>query len=155
MKLLNRFFFLVVLVAVLTGCKKSEIDAWLSNVNKLKVNAEETTERFSFNEEEQKIFKAYYAELQEKVAEIQDDPKLQKEFNKILSKENLDTLCSKILTKHTSWSTLKAHCQSGGFFLCSDSVASYPETLKAMRALLTSDLQVKFDKAANCKAALE
>lgn len=152
---MKNFILISIALLTLSGCKESDVQAWVEKTDSLRVASELASQNFSFREDEQRAFKKYYGELASKVVTIKEDAKLQKGFNQFLAKQNLETLCSKILSKRVLWVSLSNNCQTNGFFLCAEEVAAYPEVMKTLRDLLTPDLQKRFDQTESCKAAIE
>ncbi len=135
--------------------EEEEIQTWIQKMDTLRSEAQKESTQTPYGQPQYEAFKKYFSELNQRVLTLKNDEKLQKPFNSVVEKSNLqDDLCPKIFLTKNEWQTIMHNCTRNRFFLCSEEVRSYSDMVSSLRNQLTSQNQNRFDTASSCKDAL-
>ncbi len=144
-------------VLALTACNEVEIQQskdWVDKMEQFRGKTEQAIPLKPYRTEQQVIFKEYFGELVRNALRIKEDEKVAKQFNKWVSKQDLNQVCSRVFIRKTDWESVNVGCTKNGFYLCSEDVRAYPDTLKTLRESLSPDQQKRFNEAKACQEAV-
>jgi len=154
----TKIAILVSFMAVLTGisgCEEGQdIQNWVENTSKLRLEAEKKAEEVPYRQPQHAALKAYFAELTKLSLALKNDEGFRKRFNDAASKTDLNQVCSKVFVTKTEWQLMMNRCTRNRFFLCAEEVRANPDIITSIRAQLQLEQKARFDKADACKNAL-
>ncbi len=141
----------------LSSCNEVEIQQskeWVDKMDELRGKTEQAIPLKPYRTEQQVIFKDYFGELLKTALRITEDEKVAKQFNRWVSKDDPNQICSRIFIRKGDWESVNAGCTKNSFYLCSEDVRAYLDTLKSLRDHLSADQQKRFDESRACRAAV-
>ena len=145
--LVSLFFFM--------ACnEEDEIQKWIQNIERLKLAAQEERDHTPYSQKQQETLKAYFSEINQMVITLKKEDKYVKPLNSFIEKNDLATLCPKILLLKDEWQIMMKNCTRNRFFLCAEEVRSYTEIILTLNQLLNSKNQNQFDITPACKDSL-
>ena len=151
----TRILLCVVSLFFFTACnEEAEIQKWVQNIERLKLDAQEVRNQTPYGQIQQETLKAYFSEINQIVITLKKEDKYVKPLNSFIEKNDLATLCPKILILKDEWQTMMKNCTRNRFFLCAEDVRSYPQILSALKQFLNSKNQNQFDTLPACKDSL-
>ncbi|MBI3019426.1 MAG: hypothetical protein HYY61_06005 [Deltaproteobacteria bacterium] len=137
------------------ACKEEgDIQKWIQKIEQRKISAQEERDHTPYGQKQQETLKAYFSEINQMVMTLKNEEKYVKPLNAVIEKNDLATLCSKILLLKEEWQTIMRHCTRNRFFLCAEEVRSYPQILSALKTTLNPKNQNQFDITPACKDSL-
>ncbi len=154
-KLVSHIFIISCLLMTFTGCKEMDFDKWIESVNLLLDKTLELSNQAPYNEKHYIVLKNYFNEIDQITLTIKSNPKLIKYFNSKIKESDLESLCSQVFISKVEWLSIVNHCTRNNFFLCSEEVRTYNETLNILRSFLDKDQRNRFDNTNSCRDAIE
>lgn len=150
-----RLLILILEIPLLLGvgkCSRTEtITSWIKTTNQLRIQAESLGSTIPYKKEQYLALKAYFQEMNRIAVKLTEKKSLAKKFSSMLSKGDINQFCDKLFVKSPEWKQMMHNCMRGPYFLCSDEVRSYPDTVQALRNLLSPELQKALDNAPHCE----
>ncbi len=120
-------FILLFLPLLATGCKQLEsIKEDISTLSQLK---SEIPTAGPYSYEDHELLSDYFSGLNLLVKKINDHPKGKKGLARYLKKNGLVRTCGKILVDRDSWAAIKANCWKGEYFICSEDVLEFEDSI--------------------------
>lgn len=147
---MRQIIFLICLVAN-TAFAQSEIASMISEVSKLKVEAESTLGATPYRAKEHQVIKNYFVGIRDFVVQIKDDSRTNRRFNSYLTNQEMGKFCSEVLINLKDWEQIKTNCTRNRFFLCTEDVNEYPETKKLFSEILSTELLQVFKNTPECQ----
>jgi|TARA_B100000749_G_scaffold280077_2_gene274681 hypothetical protein len=121
------FCILLVLPILITGCKQLEsITEDISVLTQLK---SEIPTAGPYSYEDHELLSDYFSGLNLLIKKIDDHPKGKKGLAKYIRKNGLVNTCGKILVDKESWASIKANCWKGEYFICSEDVLEFEDSI--------------------------
>jgi len=99
----------------------------IRNLSGLKRNLP-TQGPFSF--EEQERISNYFMGVNLLIKKIDEHPKGKKGLKKYIEKKGLANLCQSILVSKPTWDQIEANCWKGEYFICSEDILDFEETIE-------------------------
>ncbi|MBI2645913.1 MAG: hypothetical protein HYW85_02620 [Deltaproteobacteria bacterium] len=151
----SRILLCIVSLFLFVACnEEEEIQKWIQKIEQLKLDAQEVRNQTPYGQKQQETLKAYFSEINQMVITLKKEDKYVKPLNSFIEKNELATLCPRILILKDEWQIMMKNCMRNRFFLCAEEVKSYPEILLALKQFLNSKNQNQFDTTAACKDSL-
>lgn len=141
-------YFVLLSQIMLVGCKEMEsLENDIESLSELKVvlpiNGPYTYED---NEELAK----YFSGLNLLVKKIDEHPKGKKGLDRYLKDNRISRLCEKILISKDNWLQIMENCQVGDYFVCSEDVIEFTDTIELFSKNLSGRNRNKFVSNAEC-----
>ena len=155
----SSFIGLVACFAMLSGVagcddEAQDIQNWVENTNKLRVTAKQQGDVVPYRQDQFKALKAYFAEVNQMVLALKNDPNFAGRFNQAVAKADLKVTCAKVFLTKPEWEVIVERCTRNNFFLCAEEVRAYPDMVSTMRGKLGADQQRRFDQTEACRRAM-
>ena len=147
---MRQIIFLICLVAN-TAFAQSEIASMISEVSKLKIEAESTLGATPYRAKEHQVIKNYFVGIRDFVVQIKDNSRTNRRFNSYLAAQEMGKFCSEVLINLKDWEQIKTNCTRNRFFLCTEDVNEYPETKKLFSEILSTELLQVFKNTPECQ----
>lgn len=148
--------FVTLLLLMLAACDEEdvvggEIKEWLESLNRLKFHAEEQAEVIPYGKVQYEIFKNYFSKINNIILSLRDNEKMAMAFRAAVEQKDLSDICSKAFLKRSTWEKMMQGCQHERFFLCSEEVKNYPESISVFQKYLSFEQQKKFNEIETCR----
>lgn len=143
----------ILLIFFLSGSAlaQSEIAGMISEMSKLKIEAESTLVATPYRAKEHQVIKNYFVGIRNFVVQIKDNLRTNRRFNSHLADHEMGTFCSEVLINLNDWEQIKTNCTRNRFFLCTEDVNEYPETKKIFSEILSTELLQVFKNIPECQ----
>ena len=122
----------------------------ISNRKTARIDVESNVSQTPYQKTQQEIFKTYFSQLNDFVAELKGSEDLFEEFNGYVLKTGVNTFCKSILLDSIRWKELVKNCTKNRFFLCTEDIKSFKAVKASLRDLLYQDLKNEFSRSNNC-----
>ncbi len=147
---MKQLIFLICLVAN-TAFAQSEIVSMISDVSKLRVEAEATLVATPYRAKEHQMLKNYFVSVRNFATEIKNNSRTSRRFNSYLTGQEMSKFCSEILVSLNDWEQIKMNCTRNRFFLCTEDVNEFPDSKKVLSEILSADLLQNFKNTPECQ----
>lgn len=146
------FFFIGVTIGLAPNGNAGTIQNRLKTANLLRMTAKQQGEIVPYRQEQFKALKAYFSEMNGFANDLKESSNYSWQFNNAVSWEDMSALCSELFFVKSEWQNIVKRCTRNNFFLCAEEVKTYPETVSAIREMLATKQQKRFDETPSCQA---
>jgi len=147
---MKQIIFLMCLVAN-TVFAQSEITSMISDLSKLRVEAEATLVATPYRAKEHQVLKNYFVGVRDFAVEVRDNSRTNRRLNSYLAGQVMAKFCSDILVSLNDWDQIKINCTRNRFFLCTEDVNEFQDSKKMLSEILSTDLLQIFKNTPECQ----
>ena len=149
---MNKILFIILAMPMLLmGCK--EMESLNSDIEELAKLKSELSIQGPYSYEDQERFSSYFSGLNLLIKKVDEHPKGKKGLARYLKKNGLIGLCEQILVSKTDWQKIQENCWSGEYFLCSEDILDFEESLELFAKNLEDSSKTTFVTSEVCAGA--
>lgn len=146
-----KYFFLITVLIVGNAFAQTEIQTAITDIGKVKLEAEATLTATPYRAKEHQALKNYFVTLNSFALRTKADSRTNKRLNSHVTAQNMAKFCSSIFVSLNDWDQIIVNCTRNRFFLCTEDVLEYPKSKIILAESLSPDLSQIFKNTSECK----